>query len=261
MLKKIIILGMILTTSSWSYGSQDSKYFELDKKPTIIIEEENINELFQDIKRKQKLEDCAKNKNLSNCKKYSSTLIALSTKPNNASTRALTANKKTSSNKKSTASNMVNLGKQAWKFIQDKKAVVDIKTDKATATPTEAKHWNQLSGWKKPKSYKFSVAYKNGWGFTVIKLTGRFIYTYGGQFQEKGQYLTNVAVIPEKVSVSWGHNLNARVEIMEPINMNTIDDPIAGMEVAIKWAVGTLNKDQQAIMFFVTGEGDVECYN
>lgn len=254
---------MILATGSLSYGSQDTKYFELDKKPIVTIEEEDVSELFDTIKKKHQKENCKKNKSFSVCKKYKKTLMALNgddKDKSNININVLTI-KKPTTKKTSTASGMINLGKQAWKFIEDKKAVVNIKTDKATATPLKAKHWNQLSNWKKPKSYKFNVAYKNGWGFKVIKLSGRLIYTYGGQYEGKGQYLTNVTVVPERVSVSWGHNLSAKVEIMEPINLSTTEDPVAGMEVSIKWAVGTLNKEQEAIMFFVTGAGDIEYYN
>jgi hypothetical protein len=157
---------------------------------------------------------------------------------------------------------IVNIGKKAWEIIEAGKPVSHIETPTANALPRGIQCWNNLEHWQAPKVQTYQVVYKNGFGMEVVRFNFRLQYTYGGGKAEKGQYLANVTILPSELNVSWGYNFDARVEVQPAVNVGTQENPIAGLELNLRWTVKTVLKtSENSFHFFVQGDGVSQSVN
>lgn len=157
---------------------------------------------------------------------------------------------------------IINTGKKIWAIIEAGRPVVNIKSDWASAVPDGTKHWSQLHSWKKPKVVNYGFSAKNLYGMNVIDLVFRVIYTYGGQLDGKGQFLTNVKLVPLKINVLWGYDLDVNVEVPDVFNTGTKEDPIGAMEMVVTSSIKTVFKTSiKGQTFYVDGKGDFEDYD
>jgi hypothetical protein len=157
---------------------------------------------------------------------------------------------------------IINIGEKVWKIIEAGKPIVHVKTPVAHALPRGLKCWADLGGWQAPRTKTLEASYKNGFGMEVVKFRFRLHYTYGGGRLEKGRYLSNVTVLPAELNVMWGYNFDADVEVAQAINMGTQDDPLAGLELNVRWTVKTVVKESRnSLHFFVQGDGGMKLAN
>lgn len=151
---------------------------------------------------------------------------------------------------------IVNIGQKVWDIVSAGKPVLHFETPTANALPRGIQCWNDLEHWKAPKVQTYEVVYKNGFGMEVVRFNFRLQYTYGGGKAEKGQYLANVAVLPSELNVSWGYNFDARVEVQQAVNLGSRENPMAGLELNVRWTVKTVLKtSENSFHFFVQGDG------
>lgn len=154
--------------------------------------------------------------------------------------------------------NIVNLVDKIWGIIEKNQPVVNITTNYANAVPFGTSHWTQLQGWSRPATKKYAFSMKNGYGSEVVKVAYQVHYTYNGNFQGKGKFLTGVTVEPISVTTAWGYKVSLTAEAPDSTiaNVGTHDDPIASMQVQLKWVVHTAVKDiQQKAIYYVQGDG------
>ncbi len=157
---------------------------------------------------------------------------------------------------------VINIGKKIWEVVKAGKPVVSAKEMRATALPQGAKDWRQLQGWEAPRSRTYRIAYTNLYGMTVVDYSFRITYTYGGNVDGVGRYLTNVSVVPAKASVAWGYSFDSEASVPSVINLGSKTAPVAGMELQIKWTVKTaLKHEQQQSAYFVDGKGGFKDLN
>lgn len=151
---------------------------------------------------------------------------------------------------------IVAIGEKVWQIIEANKPVVNIETPVAHALPRGLECWADLEHWQAPKTQSYEVVYKNGFGMEVVKFRFRLQFTYGGGKAELGQYLANVTVLPSELNVMWGYTFNARAEVAQAINLGTKANPLAGLEMNIRWNVKTVLKESEnSFHFFVQGDG------
>ena len=154
--------------------------------------------------------------------------------------------------------NVVNLAQKIWDIIAANAPVVNITVNYANAVPYGTSHWTQLQGWSKPATKKYAFTMKNGFGAQVVKVTYQVHYTYAGNFQGKGKFLTGVTVEPLNVEASWGYKVDLTAEVPDSTvaNVGTHEDPIASMQVKLKWKVHTTFKDiTSEAIYYVQGDG------
>ncbi len=151
---------------------------------------------------------------------------------------------------------IVNIGEKVWAIIEANKPVVTVETPVAHALPRGLECWADLEHWQAPRTQSYEVLYKNGFGMEVVKFRFRLHYTYGGGKAELGQYLANVAVLPSELNVMWGYTFNAKVEVAQAINMGSKENPLAGLEMNVRWNAKTVLKESEnSFHFFVSGDG------
>jgi hypothetical protein len=152
---------------------------------------------------------------------------------------------------------IVNVGQKIWEIIKENKPVLNIETPVAHALPRGLTCWNELEGWRAPITKSYEVSYVNGFDMEAVKLRVRLHYTYGGGKAQMGKYLTNVTVLPSEINVAWGYTFNAKVEVADAINMGTVDNPLAGLELNLRWNVQTIfMESENSVHFFVQGDGE-----
>lgn len=157
-----------------------------------------------------------------------------------------------------TIDKIVNLMQKIFNIIKENQPVVDITTNYANAVPFGTSHWTQLQGWNKPSTKKYAFSMKNKFGSEVVKVVYQVHYTDNGNFQGKGKFLTGVTIEPISVTTAWGYNVTLVSEVPDSTiaNVGTHDDPIASMQVQLKWTVHTILKDVTAKnIYYVQGDG------
>ena len=153
---------------------------------------------------------------------------------------------------------IVNLMEKIFGIIEKNQPVVNITTNYANAVPFGTSHWTQLQGWSKPATKKYAFSMKNAYGSEVVKVTYQVHYTYDGNFQGKGKFLTGVTIEPLSVTTAWGYKVSLVSEVPDSTiaNVGTHEDPIASMQVQLRWTVHTMVKDiTQKGIYYVQGDG------
>lgn len=151
------------------------------------------------------------------------------------------------------------IGKLFWKIIDESRAILNIKSQTVNVLPRGAKCWTDLDSWQPPTSHVYEVSYKNLMGFEVIKYKFRISYIYGGKYKNKGTYLANVSITPELINVLPGFELDSSALIKSAFNLNTTDDPLAGITFEVNWKAGSsIKKTYRSILFMLDGEGNLQ---
>ena len=156
---------------------------------------------------------------------------------------------------------IVNLVDKIWTIIEKNQPVVSITTNYANAVPYGTTHWSQLQGWSKPSTKKYSFSMKNGFGSQVVKVTYQVHYVHSGNLQGKGKFLTGVTIEPLNVTTAWGYKVTLVSAVPDSTiaNVGTHTDPIAAMQVQLRWTVHTAVKDiSSKAIYYVRGDGKLE---
>ena len=157
--------------------------------------------------------------------------------------------------------NIVNLVDKIMTIIAKNQPVVNINVNYANAVPFGTSHWTQLQGWSRPATKKYSFLVKNLYGMEVVKVIYQVHWTHSGNLGGKGKFLTGVTVEPLSVTTAWGYNVDLTAEVPDSTvaNVGTAADPIASMQVQLKWKIHTIIKDmQQKAIYYVQGDGLME---
>lgn len=159
------------------------------------------------------------------------------------------------------ADQIVNLAKKVFDIIAENKPVVDVTVNYANAIPANITHWTQLQQWEMPATRTYAFTAKNMMGSKVVDVKYQVIYTYGGNFNGKGKYLTGVSVEPLSVNVGWGYKFSMTCEVPDSTvaNVGTTENPIASMNLILKWKMASVLKESDGRnVYYVRGDGAIK---
>jgi hypothetical protein len=157
---------------------------------------------------------------------------------------------------------IINIGKKVWAVVETGRPVVNVQTYTANALPKGLKCWTDLSGWNAPRSKAYRVQYENAYGMTVVDFTYRVVFTAGGSLDGKGKYVTNATIMPANLDVSWGFTFNATAEVPSVFNTGSKEQPVAGMQLLIKWSVDTVMSHlEKTETFYISGNNTMRHLN
>lgn len=164
----------------------------------------------------------------------------------------------TSTQKRLDLQGLITLGKEIWQIVKDGAPVVNFKSESASVIPQGALCPFYMSNWSLPLVKTFELNYKNKFGMEMIYFTYKVIYSYGGSYQGKGSYLANVSIHPKDIRLKWGQSFDASVKIASALNMGTVENPIAGLEISLDWVIqNPIMNTQSNRTYFVDGLGNL----
>lgn len=153
---------------------------------------------------------------------------------------------------------IINIAEKIWAIIEKNAPVVNINTQYATAVPDGITAWTQLQSWSRPRTYTYGFYAENLYGVTVLDVQYKVAYTYGGNYNGKGKYLTGVTVIPEKVDLAWGYKFSMKAQVPDStvVNVGTHADPKAAMQLKLNWTISTAVKSSNGTsVYYIEGDG------
>ena len=156
---------------------------------------------------------------------------------------------------------IINTATKIWDIIKQNAPVVNIDTKYATAMPQGITAWNQLTEWQKPKSYIYGFYAENLYGTKTIDVKYKVVFTAGGKYKGKGQYLTGVTVIPMTTDVLWGYRFSLAAQVPDSTiaNVGTAKDPIASLQLKMAWKMATVIKESNGVsVYYIQGDGYFE---
>lgn len=154
---------------------------------------------------------------------------------------------------------ILNLGAKIFEIIKANGPLINATTKTANALPAGVRCWNQLENWSIPRSETYRISYQNVYGMTMVDLQYRLVYSYGGRIGNIGRYISNATIQYKKLDAKWGMVVDANVEIPQVLNIGSRENPIAGMQITLNWAVSSrpipLRKIVNAATYFIAGDG------
>lgn len=164
------------------------------------------------------------------------------------------------------AREIIAFGKEVYKIIEAGKPVVSIgEVVPLSVLPRDEKgemiNAFRLENWKMPKSQKYRVIAKNGFGMKTIEFDFMLLFTYGGSYNGKGAYITGAEVAPTRVDVAWGYNLDAKFKVHSIFNQGSSDNPNAAAVLQINYTIKTVLKESRSTKkFMINGKGQTQSY-
>lgn len=143
-----------------------------------------------------------------------------------------------------TARDLVALGEAVYELVKKGRPsnVTEFAAISVVPRDPESKQYVDpfdLEGFSMPVEKSYVAKVKNGSNKEVVKFTYRVIYAYGGSFNGKGKYLTNVMIVPGAIKTSYGWDFNATMKLSGIMNHGTKAEPVAGAMVAIKYQMNS----------------------
>lgn len=152
----------------------------------------------------------------------------------------------------------VTLGEKLWELIRNNQPVANVTTQTVSILPRDKPDWSEMETWKGPAAQTYTIQAKNLYGATVVSHTYTVAFNYGGSFRGHGKFLANATIIPTNVDVSWGFKLASSVEVGTPVNTGTLESPVPGVDLQLKWQMDSILKHLEGRnQFFVRGDGSV----
>jgi len=156
------------------------------------------------------------------------------------------------------ADKIVNLMDKIMTLIAKNQPVVNITVNYANAVPYGMTHWTQLQGWSKPMTKRYMMAIKDSIGNKAVEVTYQVHWTYGGNYNGKGKYLTGVTVEPISVKTAYGYTVDMTAEVPDSTiaNVGTTESPVASMQVKLHVKAHSIFSDmQKQEIYYVQGDG------
>lgn len=151
---------------------------------------------------------------------------------------------------------IIGIGKRIWIIAEKNKPVVGAEENFVSAVPFGIQDPSQLTGWQPTKSYSYNIIYKNLFRINIVNFSYRVVFTYGGNVQGKGRYLTGATIARTYLDVGWGYRFKSHVEVPTIVNIGTKDEPVAGMQMNLVWSVDTILKhNEMRASYFIDGHG------
>ena len=128
-----------------------------------------------------------------------------------------------------------------WDIIKSGAPIVNAEYKNVTALPNIAsKKWEALTGWKPERGVVFSTSVENAFGMKTVDLEYKVQLLYGGGYKGKGQYIASARVVPTKVDVMWGYNLDVSVQVPTILNIASTKDPLASISMDVTYKISTM---------------------
>lgn len=161
------------------------------------------------------------------------------------------------------AETIVGLGESVYTLVQKGKPSVNLDAAPISVLPLNLDKTPMsvlsLTSWKEPIVKRYAIKSKNYFGITTIDFRWKVIFSYGGQADEKGAFITGAIVKPEYVNVLYGYDLTVNYKLQSISNIGTTEDPVAqaiiDLDFKIESVLQTVIRNQS---YLITGQGKIK---
>lgn len=162
-----------------------------------------------------------------------------------------------------TAETLVGLGESIYTLVQKGKPAVNLDAAPISVLPMNLDKTPMsvlsLTSWKEPIVKRYRIKTKNYFGATTVDFRWKVIFSYGGQADEKGAFITGAIVKPEYVNVLYGYDLSVNYKLQSISNIGTTEDPIAqaiiDLDFKIESVLQTVIRSQS---YLISGQGKIK---
>lgn len=153
---------------------------------------------------------------------------------------------------------LVALGEEVYTLVDKGRPVVNLEYAPISVMPKvggEPADIMETENWKGPRQMAYRVIYKNLMGISVIDFQYKVLWAWGGKYNNKGAYISSAQIIPS-VHVLWGFDFTARMKLAGIQNAGTRDNPIAVATLVLEHtASNILNSKSASETFVISGNG------
>lgn len=159
------------------------------------------------------------------------------------------------------ADQIIAFGERVYKLIEKGRPVVRTSYAPISVLPKAARGQPaiepfDLDNWQMPRSAKYKITYKNGFGMTVVSFTYNVNFAYGGKFNGVGAYITDAQIVPEDLLVQWGFTFEATSKLVGIVNHGSKANPNAGATLIISYSVDSvISSSKSNVSYHLTGRG------
>lgn len=163
-----------------------------------------------------------------------------------------------------TAGEIVGLGEEIYTLVQKGKPSVNVDSAPISVLPlnlnkTAPMSALEMTSWKAPVVKKFRIKTKNYLGATTVDFGWKVVFSYGGQLNEKGAFITGAFVKPEHVKVLFGYDLTVSYKLQSISNMGSSEYPIAQAVIDLDFKIETvLQTTMKSQSYLITGQGNIK---
>ena len=120
----------------------------------------------------------------------------------------------------------------------------------------------ELEGFSIPVERSYVTRIKDLSGDDLVVFNYRVIYSYGGYYDGRGKYLTNVILVPSSVTTSFGWDFNARMQLSGIMNHGSKENPVAGLMITVKYQMNNWRKAyERNDTIHITGKGELKNFS
>ncbi len=159
---------------------------------------------------------------------------------------------------------IVALGEDIYTLVQKGKPNVNIDSAPISVLPMNSNKTGpmstlDMSNWKEPMVKKFRIKTKNYLGATTVDFAWKVIFSYGGQLDGNGAFITGASIKPEHIKVLFGYDLTVNYSLQSISNTGTRDFPIAQAVIDLDFKIETvLQTTMKGQSYLISGQGNIK---
>ena len=157
---------------------------------------------------------------------------------------------------------LVALGQDVYNLVKLSQPTVQTNLPPISVVPAvEGNIIFEIEKWKGPRIKQYEFVMENMLGLDVVTFTYKVHYFYGGSYQGKGEYIKGFAVVPDRIQVLMGYDLDANLSLVEIANKGTSESPKPSMTAVLRMKVdGPVDIQEFSHFFMVQGDGTLIQY-
>jgi len=131
------------------------------------------------------------------------------------------------------------IGKAIWQIIIDNKPQSSANLVQNAVLPAGTT-WSDLEGFVAYRWPNFAWTQENLYGVKVVEFDWEWDWQCKGSYNGIGAYLQNAGAFEKDLYVAWGYTVNVGMSVLNPANIGSKANPIAGAQMSLSMDVSTL---------------------
>lgn len=160
------------------------------------------------------------------------------------------------------AKNIIAFGQELYKIVKASKPELHQSYTPISVLPKTLQggipEFTEMESWKGPRVQHYEVVMENMLGMDVVSFKYLIHFYYQGTYQDAGNYIKGLIVIPEYINVLPGFSLDASFALVDMVNLGTAASPLPSVTASLKMKIaGPLDITELVHTYQVIGDGRI----